>query len=164
MITGNELEGIRNMLIELMQVPWTKLGIAALENLTKVDSFLENNKVKDLPPEWNDYKKEKIQILKSLAILEDGKPLVKNNAYVIDPDKEEECKEKLAKLDEQYSDLVKNIEKQRADIKLIMESDANIDLTKINISEMPDNMSGASIDLMLTCSFMIIDDKKLDGE
>jgi hypothetical protein len=162
---GKEYEVVRDNLVNMMHIPWTKFGEAALENITLIDGYLQGVSVgRDLGPDWGAYKKDRIAVLRAHAKIEHGQPVVHESNYVIDPQKEADCKIKLQEIDDKYPALLKTIADQRAERATAMESAVDLKLVKVKYSERPNTLSGADLDMLQQATFMVEMDTKLTGE
>ena len=118
-------------------------GIA--RNSVIVDREIENfQAVTKASKEFQEYDQKRIELAQSMARKDkDGKPVVENNAYV--PENQKEFDKKIEALKGEYKEAVAEGEKQIKDFNEFLEKESDIKLYMINFSDIPETITAGQL-------------------
>ena len=86
---------------------------------------------------------------------EENNPVIQNDNYVFEPDQKTKLEEKFKELEEEYADVLAEMEKIQNEFKELLDTEVEINLAKIPLSIFPD-LNGKEVEIM----FDIIDEDK----
>ena len=94
--------------------------------------------------EFQEYDQKRIELAQSMARKDkDGKPVVENNAYV--PENQKEFNKKIEALKGEYKEAVAEREKQIEDFNEFLEKESDIKLYMINFSDIPETITAGQL-------------------
>lgn len=111
------------------------------------------------PPEGHDeFNKRRIQLCEEYAKKDEetGKPKVINNQYDMTEESRETFEVKLAELKVEFKDVVNEMDRRQEELIKLLNEEAEVDLTVIPLSVIPDVLSGKELELL----FDIVDGDK----
>lgn len=96
-------------------------------------------------PEFQAYEDLRVKLAKELANKDDnGVPIIENNVFVLDGNKEEFDK-KLTALQKEHEPAIKARDTQLAELRKLLEEDSSVVLHKVNLSDVPEAISAVQL-------------------
>lgn len=86
---------------------------------------------------------------------ENGQPVIRDNSFVIIPDKKQEFDSSLDALKLEFKDAIDELENKKKEIDELMEEDIEIPFVKIPLSVIPEDLLGKEVEVL----FDIISDE-----
>lgn len=118
------------------------------KNILKSELTLVEGTVK-LDPKYAEYDGKRLELLKKFAKQEDGKPVIEDNHYIIDPGRETEFNEAVNAMQEEYKDTLLAREKVLNDYDVLLEQEISFDLHKIKLEDIPENINGVQMEHLM---------------
>lgn len=127
----NSLGGLRGV----------KFTYAVAKNIRVLhDEITSLEKAVEADEQFQEYDKKRVELAKEHAQKDEkGEPKVENSQFVLEDQKAFEKEHAL--LRDEYADTIAKRENQLAEYKELLEEDVAVELHKINISQVPDDIS-----------------------
>ena len=140
-----DLLALFNSLNSLGSLKGVKFAYAVSRNINKLKSEAESLQKAISPmPLFVEFEKERIELAKSHAKKdESGKPQAKEGSFVLeDPVKFEAEFDKLKK---KHKEAISEREKQEDDFKLLLEEEVEIELYKVKLDDVPEEITAQQL-------------------
>lgn len=145
-----QIWGVLNSLAQEKTTAKGAYGIAKNKRIieTEVKSIEEAQRNQKLPDGIEDFEAKRIDLCKEYCDKDkDGKPMVDGNSFVI-IENQVVFTEKLTELREEFAEPLQARKDQDKDFREFLKEDVEIDLHKIKIDDMPNNITGQQIEIL----------------
>ncbi len=142
-----EIVELNRNLQTLSNLKGVKFSYAVAKNIEITKSeVIAIDKAKESDKEYLDYDKERVKLAESYSNEDEaGKPIIKldpaNGQYNYDIFDQKKFDKDLEKLRKKHKKAIDAKKKQEEDVKKLLEEEVKIDLHKINISDIPEEIS-----------------------
>lgn len=135
-----EVLDLNKALVDL-NLKGSKFSYAVAMNITRlkpeVDSIMASNKQRD---DFSAYDKERIELAKKHAEKDSsGRPIIIGNSYKLE--NQEEFQKEFTELKEKHKEAIDYREQQNKELDELLETETVIDLYKIGIEEVPEEIT-----------------------